>query len=451
MNMSKKRKTSNTNGISRRSFIKNAAVIGGMAVLPNIITGCATGRGVQPEVKPVAPGERITMGVIGCGWQGVENLEQFLYHEGVQVVAVCDVDKEHLAEGKSRVDQKYFNQDCATYNNFEEIIDRSDIDAMLIALPDHWHAIPAIACANAGKHVFGEKPLSHSLVEGRAMVDAVEKNGVIWQTGSWQRSVGNFHKCAELVRNGRIGKVHTIECGLTRGQEDYEETGNQKGFTTPPDILDYKRWLGPSGSPEDLPYAPARVHKNWRWVMAHGGGALMDWVGHHLDIAHWGMGLDDTGPIAVKGTGVFPPEGDLWNSPTEYDCYATYDDGLVIHMSSDLRDGTKWIGEDGWIYVDRGEQDSSIPGVFDEDLSDLPVKLYKSDDHWRNFIDCIKSGKETVAPCETAHRSASVGHLCNIAMYTGRNIKWNPKTEEIIGDAEATKMLSPNYQGGWRL
>ena len=208
--MSKKTKNSKANRFSRRSFLKSTAALGCVAMLPNIITGCATTGGAR---RP-APSERITMGVIGCGWQGGDNLRQFLYNDDIQVVAVCDVDKEHLADFKAMVDGKYFNQDCATYNNFEEMIARGDIDSMLIALPDHWHAIPAIACANAGMHVFGEKPLSHSLVEGRAMADAVRNNGVIWQTGSWQRSLPNFLQGAELVRNGCIGKVHTIECGL---------------------------------------------------------------------------------------------------------------------------------------------------------------------------------------------------------------------------------------------
>ena len=446
--MSKKKKISTRYKISRRSFIKKAATLSSAVVLPNIITGCTTTRGVR---RP-APSERVTMGVIGPGWQGKDNMQNFIFLDDVQIVAVCDIDKEHLADGKNLVDGHYSNFDCDTYHYFEEIIVRDDIDAMLIALPDHWHAIPAIASANAGKHCFGEKPLSHTLVEGRAMVDAIENNGLIWQTGSWQRSVGNFHQCAELVRNDRIGKVHRIECGLTSGHSDYQGTGDQKAFTKAPEGLDYERWLGPSGTPEELPYAPARVHKNWRWVMAHGGGALMDWVGHHVDIAHWGMGYDKTGPVEVRGTGVFPAADDLWDSPTEYDCLATYADGVEMHISSEHGSGTRWIGEDGYILVSRGDRkESDIPGIFEEDRSNLDIKLTKSDNHWRNFIDSVRSGKEAIAPCETAHRSASVGHLCNIAMYTGRTIQWDPKRERILDDPKASAMLSPDYQGDWKL
>ncbi|MBI2424010.1 MAG: Gfo/Idh/MocA family oxidoreductase [Candidatus Hydrogenedentes bacterium] len=428
--------------------MKRAVALGGAVVLPNILTGCVTSAGAR---RPV-PSERVTMGVLGYGWQGGGNTESFLKLGDVQILAVCDVDQEHLAQGKAFVDGANGNQDCAVYNDFEEMFARDDIDTILISLPDHWHAIPAIAAANAGKHVWGEKPLSHTLAEGRAMVEAVERNGVTWQTGSWQRSVGNFHHAAELVRNGAIGRVHTIECGLTSGQSDYGKTAHLKAFTEPPAGLDYARWLGPAGSPAEFPYAPARVHKNWRWVMAHGGGALMDWVGHHVDIAHWGMGLDHTGPVEVRGTGVFPPEGELWDSPTEYDCFATYADGLVIHMNSAFPGGTKWIGDEGYIFVSRGDKlESDIPGIFKEDRSGLKTPLYKSGNHWKNFIDCVRSGAETITPCETAHRSASVGHLCNIAMYTGRTIAWDPESETIANDPEAEAMLSPDYQGGWTL
>jgi len=445
--MSKKPTTPDTP--PRRDFLKRTGALGGAALLPNIITGCTT-TGPSPIARPPA-NERITMGVIGIGWQGEHNMGKFLESGGVQVLAVCDVDRNHLGNAKRIVDRTQGNEDCATYVHFEELIARDDIDAVLLSLPDHWHAIPAIAAANAGKHIWGEKPLTHKLAEGRAMVDAVDRNGVTWQTGSWQRSVANFHQCAELVRNGVLGKVHTIECGLTSGHTDYGKTADQKAFTTPPQELDYERWLGPSGTPSELPYAPARVHKNWRWVMAHGGGALMDWVGHHVDIAHWGMGLDRTGPTAVRGTGTFPPADDLWDSPTEYDCYAKYEGGLTIHMNSSFPGGTKWIGDNGWIFVGRGKTDASDPALLKADRDDFKIQLYRSRNHWKNFTDCIRSGEETITPCEIAHRSASVGHLCNIAMYTGREIEWDPKTERILGDDEASAMLEPNYQQGWNL
>jgi predicted dehydrogenase len=427
-----------TKKLSRRSFIKAASAVVG----PTILAGCATGAKTRP-----APSERVVVGAIGLGWQGPGNMKGFLANKDVQFVAVCDVDQNHLKQAKAMVDQRYDNSDCATYAHFEDLLACKDLDAVMIALPDHWHAVPAIAAANAGLDIHGEKPLSHTLVEGRAMCDSVKRNKCIWQTGSWQRSVENFHHAAELVRNGRIGKVHHIEVGLGQGYSDYAETGDQTQFTDPPATLDFDRWLGPAPK---APYCPAQNHKNWRWVMAYGGGRIMDWVGHHLDIAHWGMGLDTSGPVFVEGTGVIPSEG-VWNSPTDYDCLCTYESGLTINIASKHPMGTKWFGEDGWIFVTRGKTEASSPAIIEEEVGDDEIKLYHSRDHIGNFVECVKTRRETITPCEVAHRSASVGHLCNIAIYTGRKIRWNPKNEQIIGDAAASKLLAPTYRTPWTL
>ena len=428
-----------TRRINRRRFLCTTAAF---VTAPAILTRCVTAREGRP-----APSERVVMGAIGLGWQGPGNLKQFLANPDVQVVAVCDVDQNHLMQNKAMVDGAYGNTDCATYTRFEDLIGRGDLDCVSIALPDHWHAIPAIAAAEAGLDIYGEKPLSHTLVEGRAMCDAVKRNKRIWQTGSWQRSVENFHHAAQLVRNGRIGKVKYVEVGLGQGYEDYAKTGDQTAFGPPPPELDYERWLGPAPV---TPYCPARVHKNWRWIMDYGGGRIMDWVGHHLDIAHWGVGLDHTGPETIEGTGVIPTEG-LWNAPTDYDCACTYAGGLVIRISSSFPMGTKWVGEDGWIFVSRGKTEAEPASVLEETIGEDEIHLYKSSDHFANFINCVKSRKETITPCETAHRSASVGHLCNVAIYTGRKIRWNPKKEVIVDDAGASEMLDPEYRPPWEL
>lgn len=425
--------------INRRTFLKTAsAAVAG----PAILSGCVTGAKRRP-----APSDRIVLGAIGLGWQGPENLGQFLQRGDVQVVALCDVDQNHLMNTKASVDRTYGNSDCVVYNNFEELLARADLDAVSIALPDHWHAIPAIAAANAGLDIYGEKPLAHSLVEGRAICNAVKRNKRIWQTGSWQRSVENFHHAAELVRNGRIGKVRHVEVGLGQGYDDYAGTKEQTAVQPPPPELDYERWIGPAPI---SPYIPARIHKNWRWVMAYGGGRIMDWAGHHLDIAHWGLGLDRSGPIRVEGTGVIPQDG-VWDSPPDYDCLCTYESGLTIRISSQLRMGAKWFGDQGWIFVTREETLADPAAILDEVIGDNEIRLYKSTNHVANFIECIKTREETITPAETAHRSASVGHLCNIALYTGRTIHWNPKTEEIIGDPAAANMLSPKYREPWVL
>jgi predicted dehydrogenase len=430
-------------GMNRRNFLQATAAA---AVGPSIMN-CATVGAYEGKRTP--PSERITMGAIGLGWQGPGNLEQFLRMKDVQVLALCDVDQNHLDRMKGTVDRTYDNNDCATYKNFEELLARTDIDTLMIALPDHWHAIPAIQAANAGLDIYGEKPISHRLREGRAMADAVTRNNRIWQTGSWQRSKANFHRACELVRNGRIGKVTHVEVGLHSGYSDYAKTEGQSAFSLPPAELDYDRWLGPAPF---APYCPMRIHKNWRWVLDYGGGRIMDWIGHHLDIAHWGLGFDHTGPVSVEGTGTIPEVG-VWDTPAEYDCTCTYADGTTIRISDKCAAGAKWFGEDGWLFAARGDTlEAEHPAVLKEVIGDDEIRLYKSTDHFRNFIDCVKSREETITPAEVSHRSASVGHLCNIAIFTGRKIHWDPDKEEIVGDDPvAKKMLEPNYRAPWTL
>ncbi|MBP8131671.1 MAG: Gfo/Idh/MocA family oxidoreductase [Candidatus Hydrogenedentes bacterium] len=428
-----------TRDMNRRAFLRTTAVA---AAAPLILTRGATAAGNR-----AAPSGRVTLGAIGLGWQGPENLGQFLQRGDVQVVAVCDVDRNHLQRTKETVDRTYDNTDCAAYADFEELLARDDLDAVSIALPDHWHAIPAIMAAEARLDIYGEKPLSHTLAEGRAICDAVKRNKRIWQTGSWQRSVENFHRAAELVRNGRIGKVSHVEVGLGQGYDDYAGTKDQTAVQDPPPELNYDKWLGPAPV---SPYVPARIHKNWRWVMDFGGGRIMDWVGHHLDIAHWGLGLDRTGPLLVEGTGVIP-RGGVWDAPTDYDCTCTYAGGLTIHICSRFPMGAKWYGDKGWIFVSRGQLTAEPAPVLDEVIGDDEIRLYQSTNHIANFIACVKSREETITPAETAHRSASVGHLCDIAIYTGRKIRWNPETETILDDPGATEMLSPKYREPWLL
>jgi predicted dehydrogenase len=427
--------------VSRRGFIKGAAAAGAAIGFPTIIPASAIGAD-----GTVAPSNRVVLGAIGVGWQGTDNLRAFLYRDDVQIVAICDIEEEHSEPVQFMVNSKYKSEDCVVYKKFEDIIARGDIDAMSIALPDHWHAIPAIACAEANIDVYGEKPLSHNLKDGRAMVDAMHRHGRVWQTGSWQRSEANFHRACELVRNGRIGKVHTVEVGLGRGHEDYEGTAGLETAGPPPATLDFDRWLGPA--PES-PYCPARVHKNWRWVKDHGGGTLMDWIGHHGDIAHWGLGFDYTGPVEVEGKGVYP-EDTIWDSATEYDCWATYANGVKMHISSEFPSSTRWIGEEGSIFVSRGSLRADRESILDEVIGENETHLYKSEDHHGDFISCVKSRKLTSTPIEVAHRSASVGHLCDIAMETGRKIRWNPETEEIGGDAGASELLGEKFRSPWK-
>ena len=434
-------------GISRRHFLATTALA---LTAPTIITSCAT---AAPR-RPAASG-RITMGMIGCGWQGGSNMSAFLRQAGCQVVAVCDLDKNHLSEAVTTVNSHYKNQDCKPYHDYRELLARPDIDAVMIATPDHWHALPAIEAARQGKDIYGEKPLAKTIAEQQAMVRAVQKHDCIWQTGSWQRSEKHFRYAAEIVRNGLIGKIKRVEIGLPSGHNDFAKTGDKTAVTEPPSELDYEFWSGPS---QKLPYIEARIHKNWRWNYNTGGGQLLDWVGHHCDIAHWGMDCDNSGPLEIEGQGVFPAADAVWNTCTKFRLTAKYPNDIEMIISGgygDIRGGTKWIGTDGWVWVNRNNAfEASKPEW--EDARSLPeglrkVKLYESNDHFGNFLDCVKSRKPTVTPIEVAHHSAIPGHLGLIAMLTGRKIKWNAKKEVIVGDAEASKMLTRPYRAPWKL
>jgi len=430
----------------RRDFIKaigaGAAGAGIVLGFPTIVPAAALGKDGK-----VAPGNRIVMGSIGVGGMGTGDLKGFLGKDAVQVVAVCDVDRDHREKAKKTVDAKYGNNGCKAYLDFREMIGRGDLDAVATALPDHWHAIPAIAAARAGLDVFGQKPLARSIREGRAMCDAVQRHAVVWQTGSQQRSDARFRFACELVRNGRIGKVSHAEVGLpgSRGSDILPQL-------PVPEALDWNFWLGPAPW---RPYAEfggkgGRCHFNWRRIMDYSGGGLTDWAGHHIDIAHWGLGLERAGPIAIEGKGEYPSEG-TFNTPTKYDFTLTYASGVKIRVSNSLTMGAKWYGDKGWIWVTRGRMDAEPKKLLKEVIGPEEIHLYKSTDHKGNFLECIRTRRETVAPIEIGHRSISAGLLGEIAMLTGRKIRWNPDTEEIIGDPGASALLGRSYREPWVL
>ncbi len=431
-----------TTNQSRRRFLRNAAgVSAGIVGLPYIIRSTALGAD-----GAVAPSERIIMGCIGVGSQGTGNMRDFLSRKMAQVVAVCDVDQGHRDAAKKLVDEKYRNSDCQTYVDFRELIARADIDALSLALPDHWHSIPVVMGARAGKDMYGEKPLARTIHEGQVMRDTMNRYGRIWQTGSWQRSVGNFRRACELVVNGRIGKVQHVEVGLpTGGGSDV------KPVQPVPANLDWDFWLGPA------PWVPYRgvSHWDWRWIMDYSGGQLTDWAGHHVDIAHWGLGLDETGPTEIEGKGVYPKDG-LYNVPTEYKFTCKYANGLTMVVANDRRQphgmGTCWYGGNGrWIHVRRGSLNASDPKILEEVIGPNETRLYESRDHHQDFLDCVKSRRKTITPIEIAHRSISVGLLGEIAMLLERKVQWNPEKEQFVNDPEATRMLTRPMRSPWHL
>jgi predicted dehydrogenase len=325
----------------------------------------------------------------------------------------------------------------------------------MLAVPDHWHALIAVEAARHKKDIYGEKPLARTIAEQQAIVKAVEENQRIWQTGSWQRSLANFRKAAEIVRNDLIGKVTHIEVGLPAGHGNpKEKSATFFDVTQPPAELDYNTWIGPS---KMMPYIEARVHQHWRWNYNTGGGQLLDWIGHHCDIAHWGCDFDNSGPSEIEGHGDFPPVEAVWNTCTKYRIELKYPKEITMTIAGghpDIRSGTKWIGTDGWVWVNRGQFQASKEEW--RDYNDLPdnlrkIKLYESNNHQRNFLDCVKSRKPTITPAETAHHSAIPGHLGLISMLVGRKIKWDVQKEQILGDSEASKLLTRPFRAPWSL
>ncbi len=431
--------------LSRRRFL---GLTGAALALPTIIPSSALGRADRP-----APSGRITLASVGCGGMGNGNTDSFLGLKDCQVVAASDVDQQHLRVLMLKVNDHYKDTGCKGYRDYRDLMARRDIDAVMLALPDHWHALAAVEAARQGKDIYGEKPLARTIGEQQAIVRAVQANRRIWQTGSWQRSVGTFHKAAEIVRNGLIGKITRVEVGLPAGQGGHMAPVDMVPRTPPP-ALDYETWIGPS---KMVPYIKGRVHGNWRWNYNTGGGQLLDWIGHHCDIAHWGCDFDNSGPLEVQGQGEFPPVDAVWNTCTKYRIELKYPQDIAMTIAGghpDIRSGTKWIGTGGWVWVDRGGFEAS-----NEDwraIRQLPdelrkVKLPISDNHQRNFLDSVKSREPTITPVETAHHSAIPGHLGLISMLVGRKLKWDAQNERIIGDAEASKLLARPYRAPWKL
>lgn len=425
------------NALSRRQFIKRTATAIGVLGFPTILPSGLLGAN--------APSRRINMVGIGMGGQGMSNLENFLRPD-VQWLAVCDVDQKHLNRAKRRIDTFYGNNDCVTYSDLREVFTRNDVDAVLIATPDHWHAWPAVQSARKGWDIFCEKPISHDIREGRIMCDEVKRNGVIWQTGSWQRSTSNFQHAVEMILNGRIGKVQHVEIGLPDGFP-----GPAAGQTPIPPELDWNLWLGPA------PWEPYRgvAHWDWRWMMQWGGGQLNDWIGHHCDIALWALDLDHTGPVRVKGEGKFPKEG-IFNAPTDYLVECEFENGVTFSIGNssamEMGMGTRFIGEDGhWIHVDRGRQSTNPPELWDTIIRPDERSIRRGTNHWEDFINCVKNRTQPISPAESAFRALTVGYLGLTSMQLGRPLEWDPVKEEILNDPGANQLLGRAPREPWNL
>ncbi len=427
-------------------------------------TAFSASAAVRAQDRP-APSHRITMGVIGTGNQGTGDMKNFLADERVQVVAVCDLNKESpgywdggiagreparvLVEWNyARAKRSGIYKGCTAYEDFRDLLARKDIDAVLIAVPDHWHSIPVIEAARAGKDIYGEKPLSLTISEGRAMVNAVTSHNRVFQCGSQQRSDVRFRKACEIVRNGGIGKLETVLVGLPGGTPDFGHTRDRQDPEPVPEGFNYEMWLGPA---PEAPYAPGRCHVNFRWILDYSGGQITDWGGHHPDIAQWGMGTELTGPIAIRNGQAQWAKEKIWNTAVDYYFEAHYASGVKMIVSSRLRGGVTFQGSDGSVWVNRGAIEATPQSLLDWQPKDGDIRLYRSDNHARNFIDCVISRQETAAPIEQAHRSITIAHLGNISLRLGRDLRWDPAKEQIIGDESAQRMLSRPMRKPWSI
>jgi predicted dehydrogenase len=425
---------SNQRKFTRREFVKATAALGVAApfILPSSVWSA--------EVKP---SNRITMGFVGVGTQGRGLLDGFLGNKETQVLAVSDVDTTRREHSKKTVEDRYAKQTgsdykgCADYRDFRELIARKDIDAVCVATPDHWHAVVAISAANAKKDIYCEKPLSLTIHEARAMVNATRENNRVFQTGSMQRSSSEFLKACELVRNGRIGKVQQVlvDVGPSSVWCDLPEEQMEPG-------LNWDMWLGPAPlRPYNSILSPRGVHKHfpdWRNYREYSGGMMTDWGAHHFDIAQWGLGMDDSGPVEI-----IPPDDPKARKGLKY----IYANGVeVIHGDGG---GVTFIGSSGKIFVNRGKFKADPESIAQDPIPADGVHLYKSTNHLQDFLTCVRSRQKPICDVEIGCRSVTVCHLGNLAYWNHRRLKWDPAKEQFIDDAEANSWLDRPKRGGW--
>ncbi len=439
---------SSSRGVTRRSFLKTAAV---SALVPSIIRAS--------PLRAFAPSDTMRLGCIGVGRQGLADMQELIYRgleSGARVVAVCDVDRHRLEKAQWLVDRIYSlerngggGSGCAGTGDFRELLGRKDIDGVLVVTPDHWHAVIAVAAAEAGKDIYVEKPLTYSITEGRALVQAVRRRSRILQVGSQQRSSVGFRTACELVRNGVIGRVKSI---LIRLPQD-SGAGDARPMPVPIN-LNYDFWLGPA---REAPFTEDRVHPQmsyerpgWMQVSAYDHGMITNWGAHMVDIAQWGNGTEDTGPVEIEGKGEFPDRG-LFDVHTTFHVEAKYANGIPLVIETGDPPGVRFEGGAGWIHVTRDKIEASDRAILRQKTGDGGVKLPVSTNHMKNFLESMRSRRDPVAPVEAGHRSNTICVMAHIAMKLGRRLRWDPAAERFIGDDEANGWLDYPHRRPWTI
>jgi predicted dehydrogenase len=444
------------NGSSRRSFLKMSLGAAALAGFPAIVPSTVFGK--------MAPSNRINVGAIGVGRiSRGHDLPNIWKYDGACVMAVCDLDSKRLEKAKNLINGVYSNKtgksyDGVTgYSDYHDLLNNKDVDAVVISTPDHWHAILAVHAVQAGKDVYLQKPASLTIAQGRAMSNAVKASSRILQIGSQQRSMPQFRYAAELVRNGRIGQLKAVEIGLPG-----DPSGNDEPVMPVPKNLNYDMWLG---STPEVYYTEKRVHPQvdfsrpgWLRCEQFGAGMITGWGAHHVDSAHWGMNTEYTGPIEVSGWAEFPTHG-LWDVHGRFRTEAVYANGVKMTISGDFPNGVKFYGTEGWIFVSRGNETvtasdpvaklkdatalaASDPKIITSVIGPDEIHLYKSEDQHGNWLDCIRTRKQPIAPAEVGHRACSACLIHHIVMKLRRKVYWDPVEERFKNDDEANARLA---------
>ncbi len=413
----------NKSGLDRRSFVTTTAGVVAAGMLGPQWFTTSTARALEPTSQ----NDRFRFGAIGTGPQGMGITSQA--QRFGDIVAVCDVDRKRAEEA-----QEKFGGSAEIYEDYRKLLDRDDIDAVTIGTPDHWHTAVCLAALRSGRDVYCEKPLTLTIAEGQLLVKTVKETSKILQVGTQQRSDAKFRTACELVRNGRIGKLKKVTVVLPTAQE-----GGPFENKPIPENLNWDFWLGQAPYVE---YCPERCHYQFRWWFEYSGGTMTDWGAHHMDIAHWGMGVEDSGPLTIDGHAALPHIENGYNVPNNFTVNMTYPNDIELEIKIG-DNGVLFEGDKSRVYVNRGR----ITGKPYEELKENPlpeerIKLHASDDHMGDFVNSIRTREQPVSDVVSQHRTISACHLANISMRLGRKLNWDPAKEQFIDDSEANAMLS---------
>jgi predicted dehydrogenase len=414
--------------MTRRGFLARSALA---VTAPTFVSAGALGKS-----GTVAPSERITLGVIGCGNRGLYDLGHFLQEPDVQCLAVCDCWQSRRQKGKGIVDDHHRNNNCKAHRFHEELLAREEIDTVLIATGDRWHAVMSILASRAGKDVYCEKPFCLTVAEGRKLVETTKRFGTIWQCGTQRRSNRSYRFVADTVRGGAIGELHTI----TMSFGGWGANGIAKPEPVPAGF-DYDRWLGQAPW---APYSPVRV-RHWRQHWDTGAGPIADMGPHFIDTAQWAHESEYSSAVEYEGDAQFPVGG-FANVPFSVNVQACYADGVVIRMNSGNK-GVRFDGEQGWIHID--DFGNITPKSMLRDLNVSGVSYHYMAGHVRNFLDCVRSRRQPVSGPEISHRSHTIAHCANLCLRLGRKLRWNPESERFVNDDDANRMLTRTMRMPW--